>query len=157
MSVWVHLLLSLHAAPLALLGFEHAPVAELHVPTSWHWSEAVQVTEPPALHAPATQVSVGVHLSPSSHDAPSVFLGLEQAPVEVSQLPASWHWSEAGHVTALPLVQEPAWQVSDFVHLLPSSQLVPLVTLAQVAVQHAAEPAIAGSHSSPASKTPLLQ
>jgi hypothetical protein len=27
---------SLHAVPLALLGFEHTPVAGLHVPAAWH-------------------------------------------------------------------------------------------------------------------------
>jgi hypothetical protein len=35
-SACVHALASLHAAPLPLGGFEHAPVAESHVPGSWH-------------------------------------------------------------------------------------------------------------------------
>jgi hypothetical protein len=38
MSLWVQALPSLHAVPSALVGFEHTPVAGLHVPTLWHWS-----------------------------------------------------------------------------------------------------------------------
>jgi hypothetical protein len=34
-SLYVHALPSLHAAPVAI-GFEHTPVAGLHVPAVWH-------------------------------------------------------------------------------------------------------------------------
>src|SRR2546422_461732 len=43
-SVWVQALPSVHAVPLVLGGVEHTPVLVLQVPTSWHWSEAVQTT-----------------------------------------------------------------------------------------------------------------
>ena len=43
-SVCVHRLPSLHDVPFATVGFEYAPVAGLHVPAAWHWSDAVQVT-----------------------------------------------------------------------------------------------------------------
>ena len=42
-SVCVHALPSLHAVPFVAAGFEHAPVAGLHVPATWHWSIAVHV------------------------------------------------------------------------------------------------------------------
>jgi hypothetical protein len=35
-SVCVHAFPSLHAIPLAALGFEQTPVVWLHVPTVWH-------------------------------------------------------------------------------------------------------------------------
>jgi hypothetical protein len=35
-SLWVQALLSVQAVPLGLIGFEQAPVEELHDPTSWH-------------------------------------------------------------------------------------------------------------------------
>ena len=41
-SVCVHAFPSLHDVPFAFAGFEHAPVAGLHVPAAWHWSDAVQ-------------------------------------------------------------------------------------------------------------------
>ncbi len=38
-------LLSLHVVPLGAFGFEHTPVPGLQTPATWHWSDAVQVTE----------------------------------------------------------------------------------------------------------------
>jgi hypothetical protein len=35
---------SLQDVPFVFTGFEHKPVPGSHVPTSWHWSDAVQVT-----------------------------------------------------------------------------------------------------------------
>jgi hypothetical protein len=43
-SVWVHAFPSLHAEPSVLLGLLHKPVAGAHVPATWHWSDAAQVT-----------------------------------------------------------------------------------------------------------------
>jgi hypothetical protein len=65
-----------------------------------------------------------------------MFVGAEQFPEEESQVPATWHWSAAGHVFAAPVVQVPLWQVS--VHLLPQS-----VPFAFAGVEHVPEP---GSH-----------
>jgi hypothetical protein len=52
-SVCVHALPSLQVVPFAAAGLEHCPVAALHVPATWHWSEAVQVTGLLPVHAPA--------------------------------------------------------------------------------------------------------
>jgi hypothetical protein len=59
---------------------------------------------------------------------PSDAAGFEHAPVDALQVPATWHWSDATHVTGLPPVQTPAWQVSIWVQALPSLQTVPFVT-----------------------------
>ena len=42
-----------------------------------------------------------------------------------SQMPASWHWSEALQVTGFVPTQEPCWQVSVWVHASPSLHTVP--------------------------------
>jgi hypothetical protein len=60
------------------------------------------------VHVPDWHVSLCVHLSPSLQVVPSFFVGFVQAPVPGSQLPASWHWSDALQVTAAPAVQAPA-------------------------------------------------
>jgi hypothetical protein len=125
-SPTVHTLESLHVVPFALAGFEHVPVAGLHVPASWHWSLAEHVTGLLPTQTPAAQVSVCVHASPSTHVEPSALAGFEQLPVEVSQVPASWHVSLAVHVTALLPTQVPARQASLWVQAFPSLQPVPL-------------------------------
>jgi hypothetical protein len=76
-------------APLALGGSEHTPVAGSQTPASWHWSSGLQTTGKPAVQEPAWHASLTVHALPSSQLAPSAFAGLEQAPVEGSQTPAS--------------------------------------------------------------------
>jgi hypothetical protein len=50
---------------------------------------------------------------------------LEHAPVDGSQVPATWHASLAVHVTGFEPAHAPAWHVSVFVHALPSLQAVP--------------------------------
>lgn len=106
-SVCVHALPSLHAAPLAFGGLLQVPVPTLHVPTSWHWSIALQTTALPPVHAPAWHVSVTVHELPSEHAAPLAFAGLLHVPVAPSQVPALWHWSTALHTTGLAPVHVP--------------------------------------------------
>src|SRR2546427_765197 len=93
---------SSYAAPSSLLGFEHSPVAGLHVPASWHWSCAVQVTELPPVHVPPWQVSLCVQASPSLHPVLSGLLGFEHSPVAGLQVPASWHCSWAVQTTGSP-------------------------------------------------------
>ena len=51
LSTVVQALLSLHVR-FSDTGFEHTPVAGLHIPTLWHWSDAVQVFGVPGLHTP---------------------------------------------------------------------------------------------------------
>ena len=100
-----------HGAPLGFAGCEQVPVCGLHVPASWHSSGAVQTTAAPGTHWPfASQwspPSAPVQALPSEQDVPLGFTGLEQAPVCGSHVPASWHWSEAVQVTAVPPVQMP--------------------------------------------------
>jgi hypothetical protein len=124
-SVWVQAFPSLQVAPFVLAGFEHVPVAGLQVPTSWHWSCAVQVTGAPPVQTPVWQVSVWVQALPSLQVAPLAFAGLLQ-PVVGLQVPAVWHWSEAVQVTVVPPPQTPDVHVSLLVQALPSLQVAPL-------------------------------
>jgi hypothetical protein len=107
-SACVHAFPSLHVVPFAAVGFEHAPVDGLQVPATWHWSLAAHVTGFAPLHVPAWHVSVCVHASPSLHEVPSAAAGLEHFPVDGSQVPATWHWSLAAHVTGFDPVHTPA-------------------------------------------------
>jgi len=57
----------------------------------WHWSEALQTTALEPVQVPFSHVSVCVQAFPSVHAVPLGFAGLEHCPVEVSQVPATWH------------------------------------------------------------------
>jgi hypothetical protein len=103
-SVCVHALPSLQALPSGFAGFEHMPVAGLHVPATWHWSGAGQVTGFAPVHVPPWQVSVWVHAFPSLHAVPSDAVVCS-------------HTLTASHVSV--------------VQGLPSSQSAALVQLAQ--------------------------
>jgi len=70
-----------------------------------------------------------VQASPSLQAAPSALLGFEQRPVPGLQVPAVWHWSSAAQITGMAPVHAPAWQVSDCVQALPSSQTVPFASV----------------------------
>ena len=76
---------------------------------------------------PFWHVSPLVQASPSLQAAPFVLAGLEQVPVAGSQVPATWHWSEAVQTTGLLPVQSPLSQVSVCVQALPSLHAVPSV------------------------------
>src|SRR2546422_9370 len=133
-SVCVQALPSLHAVPLVLGGVEHTPVLVLQVPTSWHWSEAVQTTGLLPVHTPLWQVSVCVQALLSLHVVPLALFGFEHTPVVVSQVPATWHWSSAVQVTVeFGLLQAPLWQVSPDVQALLSLHVVPF---ALVGLEH---------------------
>jgi hypothetical protein len=86
-----HAFVPVHAAPSVTVGLEHAPVLGSHVPGTWHWSSAVQVTGLDPMHVPLSHVSVCVHASPSLQVVPFAAVGLEQTPVVGSQVPATWH------------------------------------------------------------------
>jgi hypothetical protein len=88
-SVFVHALPSLQGEPSVRLGLEQTPVAVLHVPTTWHWSSAVQTTGLFPTQLPLWQLSVFVQAFPSSHEVPSAFAGLEQTPVAGLHAPAT--------------------------------------------------------------------
>jgi len=97
----------------------------LQVPATWHWSDAVQTTVFDPAQAPAWQVSVWVQAFPSLQVVPLAFDGFEHTPVEVLQVPAVWHWSDAAQTTGFDPAQAPAWQVSVWVQAFPSLQVVP--------------------------------
>ena len=62
----------------------------------------------------------------SLHAVPFAFgVAAEQIPVSGLHVPGSLHWSPFVHTTALDPTQEPAWQVSVWVHALLSLQDVP--------------------------------
>src|SRR3989441_12995793 len=67
----------------ASAGLEQVPVAGSHVPATWHWSRAVQVTGLLPTQLPLWQVSVWVQALPSLHAVPSAWMGLEQLAVLV--------------------------------------------------------------------------
>src|SRR5205809_2407189 len=101
-------------------GLLQVPVAGSQVPAVWHWSEAVHTTGFVPTQAPAAQVSVCVHALPSVQGVPSTCVGLVQAPVAGSQVPAVWHWSEAVHKTGRLTTQPPATQLAVCGHELQS-------------------------------------
>ena len=74
---------------------------------------------------PLTQMSPTVQALPSLQVRPSGAFGFEHVPEAGSQTPAMWHESNAAQVFGEPPTQTPAWQLSTWVHALPSSQVVP--------------------------------
>jgi hypothetical protein len=89
------------------------------------------------------QVSGDVHGSLSLQLAPlAAFVCAEQPPVAGSQLPAILHMPEVGQTTGLLPVQVPFWQVSVWVHMLPSLHGVPFATPTQLPLPPAAPPPI---------------
>src|SRR5258705_469962 len=142
-SDWVQASPSVQALPLGLVGFEQVPVAASQVPAAWQWWWAGPATGLAPVQTPAWQVSDWVQALPSVQALPLGLVGLEQVPVAVSQVPASWQWSRAEQVTGFAPVQTPAWQVSLCVQALPSLQVVPsaLLGLEQVPVTGSQVPA----------------
>src|SRR5437016_6192237 len=128
-SVCVQALPSLHGVPFVAVGVEQLPVAGLHVPATWHWSRAVQVTGLLPTQLPLWQVSVSSEARRAGHGVPFVAVGEEQLHVAGLHVPATWHWSRAVQVTGLRLTQRPLWQVSVCVQALPSLHGVPFVAV----------------------------
>src|SRR2546427_5773254 len=125
MSVCVQALPSSQGAPSGLAGLLQRPGAGLQTPAVWHWSAAVHTTGLAPTQMPASQASVCVQASPSSHGAPSSLAGLLQTPVAGVHAPAAWHWSAAVHATGLAPTQMPASQASVCLQALPSSHGAP--------------------------------
>jgi hypothetical protein len=101
---------------------------------------AVHTVAAPALHAPLWQVSLWVQALPSLHAVPSAEAGFEHWPVAGSQVPATWHASDAAQATGFAPEHAPAWQLSVWVQALPSLQPVPF---AAVGLE---QTPVAGSH-----------
>jgi len=74
---------------------------------------------------PPAHASAVVQALASSQVVPSGRAGFEQAPVPMSQVPASWHWSLGVQTTGFEPVHTPAWQVSVCVHPSRSLQAEP--------------------------------
>lgn len=120
---------SVQAVPFAAAGLLHCPFAELQVPATWHWSAAMQTTGLAPTQAPLWHESTVVQRLPSLHAVPFAALGLLQSPLLGSQVPATWHWSDAAQTTGLAPTQAPAWHESTVVQALPSMQAVPFAAL----------------------------
>jgi len=128
-SVWVHAFPSVHIVPSDAAGLEQAPLVGSQVPGTWHWSAATHVTGLVPAHIPVWHWSVCVHAFPSLHAVPLAAVGLEHSPVDALHVPATWHWSEAVHVTGLAPVHAPLTHVSVCVHAFPSLHVVPSVSV----------------------------
>ena len=90
-SVCVQASASEQAVPFGAFGLEQVPVDGLHVPATWHWPLAVQITGLEPAHVPDWHVSVCVQASASEHAVPFGAAGLEQVPVAGLHVPATWH------------------------------------------------------------------
>jgi hypothetical protein len=67
--------------PFGFAGFEQSPVAGSQVPTSWHWSRAVQMIRLLPTHLPFWHVSVWVQASKSLQGVPFGVLTNWQLPL----------------------------------------------------------------------------
>jgi hypothetical protein len=82
---------SLQDVPSGATGFEHMPVAGLHVPATWHGSIAVHTTGVPP-QTPLVHTSLVSQELPSLHAVPSGSgCASVQVPVVGSQVPPVWH------------------------------------------------------------------
>jgi hypothetical protein len=114
-----------HVDP-AAQAFPQAPQFALservfvHTPLQSVWCGAHDVAV--VTHAPAA------HTSPDPHAVPSVAFGFEQAPLEGSQVPATWQASAGAQATGLAPAHLPALQASLWVHAFASLHDVPSVT-----------------------------
>jgi hypothetical protein len=125
LSVCVHALPSSQSAPV-LGGFEHCPFEGLHVPATWHWSDAVHVTALPPTQLPPMHLSACVHMSLSLHAVPSCTFWFEHCPVAWLQTPAVLHWVAAPQDTGFMPVQVPLTQLSVCVQASLSLHAVPV-------------------------------
>jgi hypothetical protein len=102
-SLTPHAFPSSQIVPFGRGGFEHWPVAGLHVPTAWHWSSAVQTTWAPAVQAPDWQVSFRSQALPSLHTIPfgtvvklhvplALHSPVAQVFVQLAAVQAGRHW-----------------------------------------------------------------
>jgi hypothetical protein len=85
-SFWVQRFPSSHGP---VLFVKTHPVAGLHVSVVQALPSLQTTGEPP--HVPPVQTSPLVQALPSLHPDPSAFAGLEQTPVPVLHVPATWH------------------------------------------------------------------
>lgn len=108
--------------PAPLRGLAQAPL--------WHVSPDGQTFPhvPQLLASDVVSRHVPPQQTPVEQVEPSVFAGLEQTPVDASQVPASWHSSRAVQTTGAPAQLPSVWQTSPVVHKRPSSHVAPTLT-----------------------------
>src|SRR3989442_933192 len=130
--------------PSALVGVEQVPVAGSHVPATWHWSRAVQVTGSLGPQQPPFWEAVWVEAAlPTAAARPAAVVGVEAVPVAGHHLPARGRWWGGGQVVRVSGLLPPQlafWQVSVGVQGLPSLHAVPSAVLGFEQVP------VAGSH-----------
>jgi hypothetical protein len=147
---------------------------------SMHWVDGAQVGAVPATHAKFWQVSVPLHAFPSSQWKCAVHSGTtpwqvprEQVSSTVAGSPSSqgipsatgtsWqpsagsqtesrHWVDGGQVGAVPATHAKFWQVSEPLHVLPSSHWASMVHSGTTPVQPPAEHASSIVDGSPSSQ-----
>src|SRR5437667_81451 len=90
-SVCVQASPSLQVVPLGVAGLDQVPVGGSQVPASCPSRRSSDLLGLEPVHTPLWQVSVCVQASPSLQVVPLSAAGLEQVPVEGSQVPATWH------------------------------------------------------------------
>jgi hypothetical protein len=117
---------SLQLVPSVFAGLLQTPVDVLHVPATWHWSCAVQVTGFAPVQVPDWQVSVCVQGFASLQVLPFALDGLLQVPVSALHAPVSWHWSDAEQPIGVPPTHCWLWQVEVPLQAVASSHAVPL-------------------------------
>ena len=103
-SVPLHTFPSLHDVPLSTGAYTH-PVVGLQL-SAVQGLPSLQVTAWPE-QTPPWQVSLVVQALPSLQALPLIFTGFEHIPVLESQVPTTWHWSEAVQTTGLLPVHTP--------------------------------------------------
>jgi hypothetical protein len=119
-------LASAQLVPLDLLVTGQIPVDVTQAPTVVQAVADGQTTAVPAVQTPVWQVSAPLQRLASAQDVPLDLLLTGQVPVEGTQAPTVVQAVAFGHITDVPAVQMPVWQVSAPLQRLPSEQLVPL-------------------------------
>jgi hypothetical protein len=107
LSATVQALPSLQVVPSGAGGLVQ-PMGARQTPATWQASSGRHTTGLVPTQVPAWQLSVCVQMLPSMQWVPSGAFGVEQTPVDGSQLPATWHWAGVGQVTGFDPLQAPA-------------------------------------------------
>jgi hypothetical protein len=115
-----------HAVPFATAVFAH-PEAGLHE-SPVHTFPSLQLSAVPAVQVPFWQVSAPLQRLPSGQEVP-LATGVTVHPV-AGLHPSVVHTFPSLHVSGVPEVHAPAWQVSVPLQRLPSAHAVPFATVA---------------------------